>query len=327
MAAYKQFDSKKLLLRYFPDDKVIFLLPKKGMDKHHFNLIKNKLETFLQIDSVKDENGGVSLKLSQNTSFSPEDLFRSFGFQGGTDVEDASSVASQASKTETEKEQAAAPQPNQNSPMAPPGAPDEQPLQDPLQQESVKLLFPFLFEDFWKPLKKKKKTGMVAPARRTGKYWKILERSLGKKRAKIKAEDVLRLRRKFGNQPYSVVRNNSLLAIDKAYRYFLIRIGREQGDGQKQKFKQDYISQAAIEASDYKPGVHKDLDNDTFGDTENQQQGLSIEDAFNIPEDAESQEFEDEADFDDEDIEDDDDEAGISYDDIDIEDEDTVPSL
>lgn len=320
MAAYKQFDANKLILRYFPDDKVIFLLPKPGMQKHFFNLVKNKLETFLQVDSVKQENGGLSLKLSPNTAFSPEDLFRSFGFQGGTDVEDASSVASAASEADAEEEKEQTPPPNANPLMAPPGQPGEDPLTP--QQESLRLLLP-LYEDFWKPLKKKARTGMTAPAKRTGKYWRFLEKNLGKKRAKIKEEDVLRLRKKFGNQPYSYMRNKSLLALDKAYRYFLIKIGREKGDGPKAKFKQDYLSQSNLEASDYKPNAHKEIDNPTFGGQDNLNPNdveaqMSIQGNFNIP---------DEAEFDDEDVEEDEDDAGVGYDDIEIEDLESVPTL
>lgn len=317
MAAYKQFEAKNLVLRYFPDDKVIFLLKKPGLQKHYFNLIKSKLETFLQIDSVKEEGQGVlSLKLNPNAT-PPEDLFRSFGFQGGTDVEDASSVASAASEADEEEEKKDAPPPNANPLMAPPGQPGAEP-----QLESLKLLLP-LYEEFWKPFKKKARSGAVAPAKRTGKYWRFLEKNLGKKRAKIKEEDVLRLRKKFGNQPYSYMRNKSLMALDKAYRYFLIRIGREKGDSSKAKFKQDYLSQANLEASDYKPNVHKDIDNPAFGDQDQSlnpvaTDQMSIQGNFNIP---------DEADFDDEDVEEDEDDPGTGYDDIEIEDLESVPSL
>jgi len=323
MAAYKEFESNKLTVRYFPDNKVVFLLPQKGIPSHYLNAIKNKMETFLPVDSVKAENGGISLKLNNNLSFSPEELFRSFGFQGGMDQEDASSVASQGAKNEVEEEEKTNPQQPQSPGIgqsggsnAPPGGPQP----NPLEQQNESLLFD-LFESFWSPhkgrskqFKRKPKKGRIYTGKRSGKYWKILERTLGRPKEKITEKDILFLRKKFGNQPFSQDRNSNLRDLDRAYHYFLSKIKREKGENSKLNFKRDYESQADLKPSDYIPGKHeKRLDNDTFHaqddyvqppKNENQGPTMSMMDLdLDLGE------------------------PGISYDDIDIEDEESVPEL
>lgn len=317
MAAYKEFTSNRLKLRYFPEEKVVFLLPQKGIPGHYLNLTKNKLETFLPIDSVKQENGGISLKLSKNLSVQPEELFRSFGFQGGEDAEDLSSVAQQAAKNDLEKEQ-------ENVPAQPPNGPTGQPgggngpvpsVAPPNEQELTNESLLLSLYEFWSPhkgrpkaFKRHPKKGRIYTGKRSGKYWKVLERTLGKNREKITAKDVLHLRHKFGMQPYSESRNSSLRDLDRAYHYFLSKIKREKGEHSKEMYKREFDSQSDLKPSDYVPGKHeKKLDNDTFGAHDSRRAtGLSL---ANL------------------DLNLDKGEPGISYDDVSIEDEESIPRL
>lgn len=306
MAAYKEFTSNKLTLRYFPDSKVVFLIPQKGIPGHYLNLVKSKLETFLQIDSVKQENGGISLKLDQKTT-SPEELFRSFGFGGGMDVDDAASVARRSSESDLEDEKAQEPKPAANGlkmppggSNAPPGGTPEEPL--PPQQESLKLMTDLFEKSFWKAFKKK---GKVGASKKSGKYWKDVESRLGKNREKIIPKDILHLRKKLGLQPRSIQRNKSLQALDRAYRYFLGKIRREKGEHSRDLFKNEYDSQTNLKPSDYIQGKHEKIDNDSFGEQGGGAGSMSIQD-LDLDLDLGA--------------------PGISFDDIEIE-NDSVPTL
>jgi hypothetical protein len=304
-AVFKQFESNKLSLRYFPDNKVILLIPKKNTSPHDLNLIKNKIETLLQVDSVKQESGGLSLKLSKETTSSAEELIRSLGFQGGADVGDAGTIAQQAAQNDLEQEQAnTSLQPQQQiaNQTINNNAPNEQPQ---IQQESLNII-QNLFEAFWRPHKKK---GKVKAAKRTAEYWERLEKTSGKDRAKINEKDVLSMRSETSKKPFSRERNRTLIALDKAYKYFLTRIEREKGQWAKEKFKNDYYAKGNISPEEY--SGHQKIDSDVFSAIDNKEDlGIMPGNLVNFL-----------------DIEDDKGEPGITYDDIDIENTDKIPTL
>lgn len=255
MAQIKYIINGISVSHFGPDQgNVIFLSPTKKTRKEDFRLLKNQLETNLSVDSIKTQKNGISLKLSDSVQeHMVGEYLRSLGASGGEQIEDAASVAQQSAE-DTAKDQAQAMQPQMDPSMQmqDPMMGAQMGMQPPLNAgRSFGRYFNLLYEStFFKPNKVKKK-GSARPGRRTGEYWKHLERVLGKNRQKIIENDVLVIRNKYNKKPKSEDRDEVLKSLDRAFNYFHKRIKEERGIGAAKKYANDYYSLDTLTPKSY----------------------------------------------------------------------------
>ncbi len=247
---YKIYHKKGIEVKYFPDDKVLMITPKAGVNKHDFLKVKSKLDTLLQITGTKRQGNTFSLKLDDNSNVNVDELLKSLNLKGGIEQEDAASMVDDAAKedaAENQKEQAPEVQ-------VPPEQPEE-PNQMP-EGFVFRSAYKFLFEDFemGPTADKKRRQG-----KRHGKYWKNLEQYSGKNRMKIQPEDVLEIRKQFARKPPSSERNLILRSLDKAADYFFKKITRLEGEGKGKDYNERYQSIDSLQTVDYED-ENKDLD-------------------------------------------------------------------
>jgi hypothetical protein len=246
LADYKEFYKKGILLKYFPDDKVILLSPNKS-SKDDFLHFKSSLDTLLQITGTKRVGNNFTMKLDDNANVNIDELLKSLGMKGGIEREDMqSAVADEAEDAvkEEEKEQKAVPQ-NSSGDLP------------KLESISVKS---FLINEngpFSLPQGKKQRS-----KKRYGGYWKSLEAFSGKNRNAIMKDDVLEMRRKFAIKPASSDRDTMLRALDKAENYFFLKLKKIAGEDAALEFHQEYISLDNLDPEDYEDGdeEHKQID-------------------------------------------------------------------
>jgi len=308
-SATKNFEGKGINVKYFPEDKVIFLVP-NGAQPHVINFVKNKLETMLSIQSTKQEHGGISIKLSDNSMVSPEELIRSMGFQGGYDVDDASSLAKSNSEEEIQKEKAQQ-LPNQvaNSPANPQMPGQLPPEMNQMPQEATKFdVYNLLYEKF--TFKKRSNSSKKKTSRKIGDYWKSLERSSGKNRNNINEKDVLSMRREYARKPNSKQRNETLRSLDKAARYFVNRLKLDKGERIATEWIKKYVAADNINPREYSENGSNEIAPIPNSDMMSN----------NVTPDLNSM-------FKDLQKDDEDENPGVDYEDIDVEDEDTIPQL
>lgn len=306
MASYQQFELGGVNIQYYKNENVILLKPGPKTSKDKFNLLKNKLETVLSVDSMKMEpGGGISLKLDQNSAANVSELLRSFNAMGGEEVDDAEGLSDESVEDDLKDKNEKSGKPPQQA--QPPqtgmgGMGGAAPMQ--LAAWKVPEVYCMLYEGvfgsdtFLKPKK---------PGRRTGKYWKVIERVTGKNRAKMLPQDILRKRREASKKSQNDDRDKVLRALDKAFDYFYKREQEERGRGAAEKFAEDYYAIDNLNPKDYalnkgKPepiGPEEPVEQD-FGTMQSPQMG----DELNGPDFSEMfQDDEDEDSYDDMEVE------------------------
>lgn len=233
---------------YGPDSgNVLLLKPTKKANKQDFLLLKNQIETNLQVDSIKTQKQGISVKLNnavQETIVG--EYLRALGAAGGEQIEDAASLANQTAEDNVEEQQQDMMQQQQMQPAQTPQL-DQQQL---AASYNFGKLFNMLYEkSLFKPKKVKKKASL--PGRRTGKYWMRLEKALGKNRQKILDKDVLVVRSRYNKKPESNERNEVLKATDKAFSYFHRRLKEDAGPGKAERFAKEFYALDNLQPSDY----------------------------------------------------------------------------
>lgn len=120
---------------------------------------------------------------------------------------------------------------------------------------------------------------------RTGDYWKILSRSSGKPIQSITKDDILSLRKQYTKKPTSKKRNEVLRALDKAMRYFVRKIKKENLE-EAEKFRKEYRSIGNLTPSDYKEDSHvkpEKKDTKSFDNNFNEP-SINISDLFDFSE-------------------------------------------
>lgn len=256
MAGHIEFELNGTKIRYFKDQNVLFLKPGKNVKKDQLSLIKNKLETLLSVDSIKVDNSGISIKLSDAPGLSnaPE-LLRSMGATGGEEVEDASSVATQPEEDKVKEDEREKGPPMGMQPVGalPPTA-GVAPLPGQEQDQlnaglGYGKVFTLIYESTFGPnasFSKPKK-----PGRRTGKYWEPVEAITGKNRAKIKEDDILSKRREYARKPANEKRDKVLRSLDRAFNYFFRRLDETLGKRAAEKYAEDYYAVDDLDPKDY----------------------------------------------------------------------------
>jgi hypothetical protein len=237
---YKEFYGSGIKIRFFPEEKTIFLFP-DSKNKNNFLKVKSKLETLLQIDGAKKGGNFISLKISDNFNASVEELLKSVGLTGGIEVDDASSMVDDAKKMEVDEEEDKNPmnstQQNQPNIQSQPNIPESFSLK----------VYNFLFEDFFDFSKKKARR----KSKRYGNYWKPLEAIAGKNRNAIKPEDILEIRKKFAKKVKSSDRDAVLNSLDKAASYFYSFIKRTRSEVDAKDFDEKYTEIDSLRPDDY----------------------------------------------------------------------------
>lgn len=243
MASYQQFYIDDISVKYYQQPNVILIQPGQETSKEKFHLLKNKIETILNVNSMKTEPaGGISLKLDQNSAMHVAELLRAFNAKGGEEIEDAQDL-SQDSAEEDAKDMEAqtgqpAPQPNQM-----------QQGQMPMAAAKRPSIFSMIYESAFgqtKTFNQAKK-----PGRRTGKYWKPIEAVTGKNRSKIQKEDVLSVRKDYARKPANEKRNKVLRSLDKAFDYFFNRLEDDLGRQAAERYADDYYGIDDLNPKDY----------------------------------------------------------------------------
>ncbi len=246
MALFNKFYSDKLSVRYFPDQKVIYLEPQKGLTPTKLRGFKEKIETYLDVESsnfnkIKGKPT-FSIKLNpESQESSIEELLKQM-FHGGDAVEDPSTIASFEDAEEEDEEKVTADDVQGQESPAPP------------QQESY-----FAFKYY---------NSLLESTYRTGEYWNRLSKVMGVgSKQKINPDDVLNARKTWTNKPNNKKRNSVLRDLDQAMRYFARRLKKDMGPGAGELFKKKYREIGNLTPSDYKDDQNKHLDSKINSDT------------------------------------------------------------
>lgn len=189
-----------------------------------------------------------------NTVSIPE-VLKAIGASGGEEIEDAASIAQEPSEKEvkeTEKQtgQPQMPQMPQQPGMEPDMGMGQMPLAAGLTPKIYCILYENMFGDptFGKPRK---------PGRRTGKYWKPIERITGKNRAKINDKDILSKRKEYARKPENEDRNKVLRSLDRAFDYFYDKIEETSGRQSAERYAEDYHAIDNLNPKDYSLEKHE----------------------------------------------------------------------
>lgn len=287
MALYKKYYNKKIELKFYPDDMVIYLEPKRDGSKGDLRFFKEKLQVFLNVKSsnfTRSQGKPVfTLQLDKNTPSDSVDEYLKQKFHGGDEVEDPATMG-QEEETEPVQQQPE-PEPGQQpNPQPQSTGPEMQPQEEEPQMES---LFLKAFELF------------TESTYRTAKYWDTLARASGKGKQSIDEKVVLSLRRQFTKKPKSKNRNETLRALDKAMSYFYRKLKNSQGENFASDFKKKYREIGDLVPSDYsdetkheKPSPEDSSPFEASGETnkETLKKMLSFEDFFDEDGDGEDEE-------------------------------------
>lgn len=269
MGAYTEYEKDGIKIRHFGDSQTLILIPTERAQKDKLALLKKNLDTFLNVDSIKTQNNNISIKLSNDMNVSH--ALKGLGASGGEEIETPESIAKKPAEDEAKQaEKDAAAQMGQQQPMQDPqmgsgmdpmGGMGGMPLAAGKRYRGSQTIFEMLYErtfggdTFGRPEKENRRNtgtfGSKKPGRRTGKYWKPLERITGKNRSKLEERDVLDLRRKYSKKPENEDRNKVLRSLDKAFNYFYGNIDRESGSAAAEKFAEDYYAIDNLNPKDY----------------------------------------------------------------------------
>lgn len=329
MGAYTQYTKNGIVIRHFPDSKTLVLLKTKKSKPDAIELLKKNLDTFLNVESIKskDEDGSVSIKLSDDANVA--NVLKGIGASGGEEIESPESIAKKPAEEEAKQAEkdAAAQQGPQQPPQMGAGAPPEQEMGGPMPLAAGRrpTVFELLYESAFGGKtflgKNKKRTAKLPgesrkPSHRTGKYWKHLEKVIGKNRSKFTEKDVLDIRKRYSRKPTSEDRNKTLRALDRAFDYFYEVLGREKGASAAEKYAEDYYAVDNLTPKDY--SLEKSRPEPIGPDEPTPTPEISVDPELNGPEFSEYADIVSSKpdDFDESDESEDDD---VSYDDIDIE--------
>lgn len=330
MGAYTQFQKDGIVIRHFPDNKTLVLLKTKKAKPDAVKLLQKQLDTYLNVDSIKTQNNSTSIKLSDDSNVS--NILKGLGASGGEEIESPESIAKKPAEEEAQQaeKEAAAKQATQQGPQMGTGEPPEQGMGGPMPLAAGRrpTVFELLYESTFGSktfLGGNKKRSYKAPgearkpSHRTGKYWKHLEKVLGKNRAKFIEKDVLDIRKKYSRKPTSEDRNKTLRALDRAFDYFYEVLGREKGSSAAEKYAEDYYSLDNLTPKDY--SLDKGRPEPIGPDEPRPEPEISVDSELNGPEFSEYADIvtakdDNDDEFNDSEEADDDD---VSYDDIDIE--------
>lgn len=287
MALYKKYYNKKIELKFYPDDMVIYMEPKRDGSKGDLRAFKEKLQVFLNVKSsnfTRSEGKPVfTLQLDKNTPADSIDEYLKQKFHGGDEVEDPATMG------EEEEEEVPQQQPQQGQQPQQPGMDQQQPPMQP-EEPQMESLFLSAFELF------------TESTYRTAKYWDILSKASGRGKQSIDEKTVLSLRRQYVRKPKSRGRNETLRALDKAMSYFYRKMKNSQGENIAKTYKENYRKIGDLVPSDYSDEKnHEELpqEESTPFDTPEQNTGnedelykkmLSFEDFFDEDGDGEDEE-------------------------------------
>jgi hypothetical protein len=288
MTLYKKYYNNKIELKFYPDDMVVYMEPKREGSKEDLRAYKEKLQVFLNIKSsnfTKSEGKPVfTLQLDKKTPPDAVDEYLKQKFHGGDEVEDPATMG--------EEEEEPEPQPNPQDPQAQQQPPqpgmDQQmpPMEEEPQMESFFIkAFEILSESTY----------------RTAKYWEILARAAGRGKQSIDEKTVLSLRKQYVKKPKSKGRNETLRSLDKASSYFYRKMKSLQGENAAMDFKNKYKQIGELVPSDYSDtNTHEKLSSEEsspfdlsngMNSEENMEKTLSFKDFFD--EDGEGEDEED----------------------------------
>lgn len=218
--AIKEYNSKFVNIKYMPEDGII-ILKLLGNDNNKLLAIEDKIKTSLAVDSAnQDGSKSKVLKLSQTGTNKPEivhELLQSL-FSGGQEIEDAQEIAKDA--TEIELQGKEAPSTTQGMPS-----------------ESFGLIeaFGMLFESTY----------------RSGAHWDLVSQVAGMPAQQIRPDNILSLKKNYIKKKKSQFRDSVLKALDKASRYFVRKLRKEQGDAIAKQYKDNYKKASSAGKLDY----------------------------------------------------------------------------
>lgn len=218
--AIKEYSNKFVNIKYMPEEGIIALKLIAG-DKDKILSVENKIKTSLAVDSTSfDGPRSRVLKLSQTGTNKPEivhELLQSL-FAGGEEIEDAQEMAKDATEIEL--------QGKENAQQAP-GMPSE--------SFGLSEALNILLESTY----------------RSGEHWNLVSQAAGMPPQQIRPETVLTMKKLYLKKKKNSFRDSVLKALDKASRYFVRKLRREQGDMVAEKFKQNYKKASEAGKIDY----------------------------------------------------------------------------
>lgn len=235
MSTFKKFYGKNIGVKFFPSageggEPIIHLEPKKGLNKNDLRAIKEKLETILSVSESNfiKQNGQPIFTIQLDANSQPsqvEELLRTM-FHGGSPVSNAMDLNDDPQ--EEPKQDVITPEPQPN------------PQQQTMPQESfISSAYEILHESTY----------------RTGEYWEIISKASGKSKQAINDSTVLSLRKTYSRKPKGKRRDEVLRSLDKAMRYFVRKIRREQTPQSAEQYKQKYTSIDDLVPTDYAKGA------------------------------------------------------------------------
>jgi hypothetical protein len=218
--AIKEYSSKFVNIKYMPEDGIIVLKLTSGEPSKLVD-VENKIKTSLAVDST-NQDGPKSkvIKLSQTGTNKPEvvhELLQSL-FAGGKEIEDAQEIAKDATEIELQGQQTS---------QTPQGMPSE--------SFGLTEALNILLESTY----------------RSGAHWDLVSQAAGMPPQQIRPETVLSLKKLYLKKKKNAFRDNILKALDKASRYFVRKLRREQGDMVAKKFKENYKKASESGKVDY----------------------------------------------------------------------------
>lgn len=250
MASQKRFFHKNILIRVFPEEKIIRLQPTSKVKLQDLDELKDKIETLVRVEASNFERNSeakipaIAIQLHQDEVTNIDELLRSIGVSGGQSIETAADIASSVD----EEEQQALKASQQGTFQASPGN-----LQATESFNPAGLLIG-LYEGL-----------------RYAKYWETLSRGIGMPKEKIAPRDVITGKKNFSRKPKTSERDDILRALDRAADYFEDRIEKKKGEGDAAAFRRQFESAAgSTDASDYSDSIHVKRAKAGFGEEEDQ---------------------------------------------------------
>ncbi len=262
MSQYTEFNSKIATIRYFEQpEKVLVVRPTNKTKRFELQKLFNHLNTMLQVTSTNKASDGSSFfKLDPNSTANIPELLKAFGFSGGIESTDASSLGDQPEEPKA------------------PSAPQQENL-------GVGYALDVLSESTY---------------RTASYWLDLLKPAGKASRSDLSEKDILRVRRIYTRKPRSEGRNKVLRGLDRAYRYFIRKLNKEVGPQAADEFKERYRVIGNLIPSDYseKDGLDPSLstqypdqksDTGQTPDASSIEQALDFKDFFSSGDDADEE--------------------------------------